>query len=100
MAPLKALVALSGFAAQTPLDGADTAIWLAASPDVEGVAGRFFDKRRERRCPFGDPGAIYELRALVDRQPATGGGGWWPTRRVDHRDAHQGSGSAEKRHRR
>jgi hypothetical protein len=73
--PLKALLALTGFAAQTPLDGADTAIWLAASSDVEGVTGRFFDKRRERRCPFGDPGAIHELRALVDRQLATGGGG-------------------------
>src|SRR5690242_13920121 len=32
---LKAVVVLTSFRAQTPLDGADTAIWLAASPDVD-----------------------------------------------------------------
>jgi retinol dehydrogenase-14 len=66
--PLKVLVALTGFAAQTPLDGADTAIWLAASPEVDGVTGTFFNKRRELRCPFRDRRAIDELCALVDRQ--------------------------------
>jgi len=69
--PLKVLVALTGFTAQTPLDGADTAIWLAASPEIAGVTGKFFNKRRELRCPFRDPGAIHELCALVDRQLAT-----------------------------
>jgi hypothetical protein len=68
--PLKVLVALTAFAAQTPLDGADTAIWLAASPEVEGVTGKFFDKRREVRCPFRDSRAICELCDLVDRQLA------------------------------
>lgn len=32
--------------------GADTAIWLASSPDVEGVSGKFFKKRKEISCKF------------------------------------------------
>jgi NAD(P)-dependent dehydrogenase (short-subunit alcohol dehydrogenase family) len=33
-------------------EGADTAVWLAASRDVDGVNGRFFYDRRERPCEF------------------------------------------------
>lgn len=66
--PLKLLVALTAWKAETPLDGADTAIWLAASPDVDGVTGRFYDKRRELRCRFRDTGETNELWALVERQ--------------------------------
>ena len=32
--------------------GADTAIWLASSPEVEGVNGKFFDQRQEVSCQF------------------------------------------------
>ena len=42
--PLKLLIALTAFAAQTPLDGAGTTIWAAASPEPEGVTGRFWNK--------------------------------------------------------
>jgi NAD(P)-dependent dehydrogenase (short-subunit alcohol dehydrogenase family) len=34
--------------------GADTAIWLASSSEVEGVNGRFFDRRQEVPCKFRD----------------------------------------------
>jgi NAD(P)-dependent dehydrogenase (short-subunit alcohol dehydrogenase family) len=34
---------------RTPAQGADTAIWLASSPEVEGVTGKYFVKRREKR---------------------------------------------------
>jgi hypothetical protein len=44
---LKAVVVLTSFRAQTPLDGADTAIWLVASPEVDGITGTFWNKRRE-----------------------------------------------------
>jgi len=54
---LKLIVALTSFKAQTPLDGADTAIWLAASPEVEGMSGKFWNKRREVRCKFRDAAA-------------------------------------------
>jgi NAD(P)-dependent dehydrogenase (short-subunit alcohol dehydrogenase family) len=66
--PLKALVALTRFWAQTPLDGADTAIWLAASPDAEGITGTFWNKRREVECRFRDTAAVEQLWALVERQ--------------------------------
>jgi NAD(P)-dependent dehydrogenase (short-subunit alcohol dehydrogenase family) len=34
--------------------GADTAVWLALSPDVEGVSGRFYFDRAELPCEFRD----------------------------------------------
>jgi NAD(P)-dependent dehydrogenase (short-subunit alcohol dehydrogenase family) len=37
---------------RTPSDGADTAVWLASSPDVEGVTGKFFENRKEIPCTF------------------------------------------------
>jgi hypothetical protein len=33
----------------TPEKGAKTAIYLAASPEVEGVSGKYFDNCKERR---------------------------------------------------
>lgn len=33
----------------TPEQGADTAVWLASSPEVEGVTGKYFVRRKERR---------------------------------------------------
>lgn len=68
--PLKLLVALTGRWAQTPRDGADTAIWLAASPEVAGITGMFWSKRRAIRCRFRDPARIAKLVALVDQQAA------------------------------
>jgi NAD(P)-dependent dehydrogenase (short-subunit alcohol dehydrogenase family) len=35
-------------------DGADTAVWLAASREVEGITGTFFYDRREVPCEFRD----------------------------------------------
>lgn len=37
---------------RTPEQGADTAIWLAASPELQGVNGKFFLDRREVECSF------------------------------------------------
>jgi retinol dehydrogenase-12 len=67
---LKVLVKLTSWRAQTPLDGADTTIWLAASPAVEGITGRFWKNRREVRCRFRDPAAVEQLWALVEQQAA------------------------------
>jgi len=33
----------------SPEQGADTAIWLASSPEAEGQTGKYFSKRKERR---------------------------------------------------
>ncbi len=37
---------------RTVEQGADTAVWLASSSEVEGVSGRFFADRREVPCEF------------------------------------------------
>lgn len=39
-------------AGRTAAQGADTAVWLAASPDVEGVSGKWWGDRKERRCKY------------------------------------------------
>jgi retinol dehydrogenase-12 len=67
---LKALIVLTSFRAVSEVEGADTAIWLAASPEVEGITGRFWNKRREVRRKFSDSQEIEQLWALVEEQLA------------------------------
>jgi len=43
---------VSKFFGRSVLEAADTAVWLASSPDVEGVNGQFFDRRKEINCKF------------------------------------------------
>lgn len=40
------------FLGRSIAQGADTAIWLASSAEVEGINGRFFDRRQEVPCKF------------------------------------------------
>lgn len=40
---------------RTPAEGADTAIYLATSPEVEGKSGRWWVDRREHAPRFADP---------------------------------------------
>jgi len=37
---------------RTPADGADTAVWLASDPGLEGVSGKLFENRAEIPCAF------------------------------------------------
>jgi NAD(P)-dependent dehydrogenase (short-subunit alcohol dehydrogenase family) len=67
---LRVAVVLTSFRAQTALDGADTAIWLAASPEVDGITGKFWNKRREVRCRFRDTAAVEQLWTLIEQQTA------------------------------
>jgi NAD(P)-dependent dehydrogenase (short-subunit alcohol dehydrogenase family) len=55
--PLAAVIRFSSrFMASTPQDGADAATWLAASPEVSGVTGKFYrEKRNEVPCQFRAP---------------------------------------------
>jgi NAD(P)-dependent dehydrogenase (short-subunit alcohol dehydrogenase family) len=48
----EARLALEKQGARTVLEGADTAVWLASSTEVEGVSGRFFEQRKEILCEF------------------------------------------------
>jgi NAD(P)-dependent dehydrogenase (short-subunit alcohol dehydrogenase family) len=50
--------------ARTPERGADSAVWLAASPDAAGVSGAYVVDRRVRRCPHRDPETIARLRTV------------------------------------
>jgi NAD(P)-dependent dehydrogenase (short-subunit alcohol dehydrogenase family) len=52
--------------AKRPEEGADTAVWLAGSPEVEGRADAFWIDREERSCRFRDPVAEEELWALCE----------------------------------
>jgi NAD(P)-dependent dehydrogenase (short-subunit alcohol dehydrogenase family) len=44
-----------GMKGRTTEEGADTAIWLANSPDVAEVTGRFWFNRHEEPCEFRNP---------------------------------------------
>jgi NAD(P)-dependent dehydrogenase (short-subunit alcohol dehydrogenase family) len=60
-------------AGKTPEQGADTVVWLAASPEVEGSSGRFWIDRREVGCRFRDAAAeerLWELCASMTRPAA------------------------------
>ena len=37
---------------RTSEQGADTAVWLASAPEMEGVSGKFFEDRVELECEF------------------------------------------------
>jgi NAD(P)-dependent dehydrogenase (short-subunit alcohol dehydrogenase family) len=43
------LVPLMG---KSPEKGADTAVWLASSPDLAGASGKFYEDRKARPCAF------------------------------------------------
>ena len=48
---------------RTPEQGADTVIWLASSPDVEGMSGRYYADRKplEPKKIANDPAARRRL---------------------------------------
>lgn len=50
--------------AKSPEEGADTVVWLASDPEVEGKSGEFWIDRRKVRCRFHDPAAEERLWAL------------------------------------
>lgn len=52
---------------RTPATGADTAVWLASSNEVEGRTGLFYVDRKERRCRFINEALEEELFALCAR---------------------------------
>ena len=51
---------------RTHAEGADTAVWMAASPDLDGVSGRFFMDRREIPCELRDEAREERLWAICE----------------------------------
>lgn len=63
---------------RTSVQGADTAVWLASSPEVEGVSGKFFEERAEVACEFRNRRAEEKLwricEGLVSQTAGAGSG--------------------------
>jgi NAD(P)-dependent dehydrogenase (short-subunit alcohol dehydrogenase family) len=52
---LRALLrVIAAFRGRSIPQGADTAVWLASSPDGASATGRFYELRQERACEFRD----------------------------------------------
>jgi NAD(P)-dependent dehydrogenase (short-subunit alcohol dehydrogenase family) len=51
---------------RTSAQGAGTAVWLASSPEVEGVSGKFFEERKELPCEFRNKKAEEELWGICE----------------------------------
>ena len=49
LGPLSFLMKVNRFFLLSPEKGAETSVFLASSPDVAGVSGKYFDKKREKR---------------------------------------------------
>ncbi len=47
-------------------DGADTAVWLASSSEVDGISGKFFEKRKEIVCEFRNVEAEEKLWSICE----------------------------------
>lgn len=53
--------------AVSPQRGAETPLWVATAPELEGITGRYFDGRKEKDGKFHDPEAIAELERICRR---------------------------------
>jgi len=53
-------------AGRTSAQGADTAAWLASSPEVEGVSGKFYEDRKVIRCEFRNKKAEEKLWGICE----------------------------------
>ena len=52
---------------RTSAQGADTAVWLASAPELEGVNGKFFEDREELSCEFRNGKAEEKLWQVCER---------------------------------
>ena len=62
---------MSSIFGSPPGKAADCATWLASSPDLATVTGRFWAKRRETRCAFRDEAREEKLWAACEALVAT-----------------------------
>jgi NAD(P)-dependent dehydrogenase (short-subunit alcohol dehydrogenase family) len=52
---------------ETPDQGADTPVWLATSPGLEGITGKYFEHRKQKACSFSrDTTKIEELFKICE----------------------------------
>jgi NAD(P)-dependent dehydrogenase (short-subunit alcohol dehydrogenase family) len=60
----------------SPERGADTAVWLATSPDVQGVSGKYFYKRHEARSSTVSHDEEVQERLWRESAALTGAAAW------------------------
>ena len=59
--------------AVSPTKGADTPLWTATAPELDGVTGKSFANRKQQPPKFTDPGPVAELERLCgELEAATG----------------------------
>ena len=51
---------------RTSAQGAETAVWLASSPELEGVSGKFYEDREELPCEFRNEEAEEKLWSICE----------------------------------
>lgn len=59
------------FVGRSVAQGADTAIWLASSPEAEGFTGTFFERRQEVPCKFRNVEAEEKLWNICEKLTGT-----------------------------
>jgi NAD(P)-dependent dehydrogenase (short-subunit alcohol dehydrogenase family) len=64
--PSEVMAGLRRRGGRTPADGADTAVWLASSPEIEGVSGKFYENRKEIACSFRNRDAEERLWSICE----------------------------------
>ena len=65
-AAMRFMRVLGLFIGRSVAQGADTAIWLASSPEVEGVSNRFFELRKVVPCKFRNTEAEEKLWSICE----------------------------------
>lgn len=45
---------------ETPDEGADTPVWVATTPELSGITGKYFERRNHVRCGFGEDKSTVE----------------------------------------
>ena len=61
------------FFATSPAGGADSPLWAAIAPELEGVTGKFLGGRKEKESKFREPGPIAELEKACEQLVAQAG---------------------------
>ncbi|HEX9075349.1 MAG TPA: short-chain dehydrogenase, partial [Anaerolineae bacterium] len=64
--PPQVVAGLRQRSGRTAAQGAETAVWLASSPDVEGVSGKFFVDRKKTSCEFRNKTAEEKLWSVCE----------------------------------
>lgn len=62
---------LRNYSDRTVADGADTVIWLASSPEVEGVSGKFYVDRKKVPCEFRNKATEEKLWRICEELTGT-----------------------------